>query len=64
MIRGRKSEKADLQKKQIDEAEEQRKAKVREHEESESRNRNGENHCLAAMLVDYCLKLLQNLSAR
>lgn len=48
----------------MDEAEEQRKAKVREHEESESRNRNGENRCLAAMLVDYCLKLLQNLSVR
>ena len=49
--------------KKMDEAEEQRKAKVREHEESESRDRNGENHCLA-MLVDYCLKLLQNLSVR
>lgn len=49
--------------KKMDEAEEQRKAKVREHEESESRNRNGENHCLA-MLVDYCLKLLQNHSVR
>ena len=49
--------------KKMDEAEEQRKAKVRQHEESESRNRNGENPCLA-MLVDYCLKLLQNLSVR
>lgn len=49
--------------KKMDEAEEQRKAKVRQHEESESRNRNGENPCLA-MLADYCLKLLQNLSVR
>lgn len=37
--------------KKLEEAEEQRKAKVREHEESESRNRGGENHHSAAGLL-------------